>query len=201
MNERPSASADLLCKWTAGSRLETPASWYHILTCSRTGMHKRLHLSWMLTSVLDPCFSHQLFRKGLHEDRTRWKASSALFRILGIDYLTLNFWFCSSSIIVSPTLISSFVSGSPSLWPDCTLMSIRAMATTQRAFYGKAMEDADTSCNTQRLAPLWECLFALTKMLCERGVWTDGTAGAKATLEAGGHSVGIFCNNTNKIPV
>lgn len=62
------------------------------------------------------------------------KAAPALFCILSVDYLTLNFCFCSRSIVVSPTLVSSFVSGSPSLWPDCTLMSIRAMASPPRAF-------------------------------------------------------------------
>lgn len=66
------------------------------------------------------------------------------------------------------------------------------MEAARRPFHGKAMEDADTSCNTQRLLPSWECLFATTKMHCERDVWTEGTAGAKATLGAGGHSSGLF---------
>lgn len=32
-------------------------------------------------------------------------------------------------------------------------------------------------------------------------LWTDGTAGAKATLGAGGHAVAVFCSNTSEIPV
>lgn len=83
-------------------------------------------------------------------------------------------WLSNAELLVlfafyhfSPTLISSFVSCSPSLRPDCTLMSVRATAShTAGVLWNGNGRCWHNMKHTQRLVPSWECLFAPTKMHC-----------------------------------
>lgn len=196
MNEPPRAR----CRFAAGQETSVCEDTGYVVLCkSYTVMYNFYYSSVKLKVEIDLSFllgpSYAILFVLATSNKQAVCAGFAAHWIPIDDYLMLNHPFCSAHYQLLSAwlwfcLLCQRLSGSLSLWRDCTLMSIRAMASHTASVLWK--------CNgrcwhivryTQTLFLPWECLFDLTDMHCQRDVWTKqfiaSTLGAESNTWAG----------------